>query len=178
MEKVPLNQGCLSSLGATAGHAARLVPLGLLWRLDGQEVLKIKDCIFMGSCLPIPSYKLKRVVIGSQSLERILPVICVSVRMKNRRKSRWSLGEGALSRNQPGTLEIKALLGWGRTLLSGISMAYIIKPKLLISTEYEDINRANKRLHLTFCSCLSQKDFSSSSSFFFSRKNILASGNK
>lgn len=55
-QRVTLGQACLSTLGATPGHTGCLVPLGLLWRLLGREVLKIKDCIFMDSCLLSSSY--------------------------------------------------------------------------------------------------------------------------
>lgn len=56
LSALTLSQACLSTLGATPGHTGCLVPLGLLWRLLGREVLKIKDCIFMDSCLLSSSY--------------------------------------------------------------------------------------------------------------------------
>jgi len=79
-------------LKVSEGHIVRLVPFGLHLVLPEQEVLKIKDCIFMVPCLPTLSYYLKSNVARTQFLEKVLTTIsvCVYVRMKNRRKSKQS----------------------------------------------------------------------------------------
>ena len=59
--------------------------------------------------------------------------------MKNRRKSRWShRGEkrSVETGKVTGILEIKEFLGGGRHLSLEISIAYIIKAKLIKNAEY------------------------------------------
>lgn len=64
-------------LKVSAGHIVHLVPLGLHLVLPEQEVLKIKDYIFMVPCLPTPSYYLKSNGTRTRLLERILTTIAV-----------------------------------------------------------------------------------------------------